>query len=719
MNKYFLVSLVLLGVMIAPITFAANLVVNGDFEVPEVTNSANWDIFPNGTSDLGWQVEWLPGADSYGGDIRPSVANLELHKNVLGPANTGDQYTELDSDWYGPSDSTTNEPASIKIYQNITTIPGATYKLSYAWRLRPNVASSMKVYWNGAEKGSHSGTGGGTTTWNNVGPIEIVATSSTTELKFVEEGNSDSLGMFLDSVVLELKEVPTCYIPGKTVFASTVTGTVQGKNKDGSSVLSIRSVPKQGLVLEYGNYASNFYSLGFGGWITVGFEDIIVDGPGNDLKITEDTWGAYPLEQADVYVSQNGTDWVKIGTANNSNSVSSTHTTSEFDLASLGLAWAKYVKVVDTTNPGIHVSSADGYDLNAIEALSPGYIGECIKDLEVTKTADTSFTRTYSWTIDKTVDYPALTLSTGQSYIVNFSVKADSSYIDSDWAVNGSITIHNPNDQAVTVTSVTDSLDITVDCPQALPYSLAAGSDLVCTYSANLTDASQLTNTATVNEEFTGTADVIFTEPTSEVDECITLDDDLYASFPKQVCEDAIFTYPIQVGPYNEPGTYITSNTASYITNDTLTQGSDSQNVTVSITGCTLTQGYWKNHSEHGKAPYDDNWALIGGADTLFFSSGQTGQTWYEVFWTAPKGGNVYYQLAHQYMAAELNVLNGASTTSEVTAALSGAETWLNKITDPSVVIKAKDAPNVKNWASVLAKYNEGLIGPGHCDEQN
>ena len=265
----------------------------------------------------------------------------------------------------------------------------------------------MKVYWNGAEKGSHSGTGGGTTTWNNVGPIEIVATSSTTELKFVEEGNSDSLGMFLDSVVLELKEVPTCYIPGKTVFASTVTGTVQGKNKDGSSVLSIRSVPKQGLVLEYGNYASNFYSLGFGGWITVGFEDIIVDGPGNDLKITEDTWGAYPLEQADVYVSQNGTDWVKIGTANNSNSVSSTHTTSEFDLASLGLAWAKYVKVVDTTNPGIHVSSADGYDLNAIEALSPGYIGECIKDLEVTKTADTSFTRTYSWTIDKTVDYPA------------------------------------------------------------------------------------------------------------------------------------------------------------------------------------------------------------------------------------------------------------------------------------------------------------------------
>ena len=26
--------------------------------------------------------------------------------------------------------------------------------------------------------------------------------------------------------------------------------------------------------------------------------------------------------------------------------------------------------------------------------------------------------------------------------------------------------------------------------------------------------------------------------------------------------------------------------------------------------GCTLTQGYWKTHSENGPAPYDDNWAI-------------------------------------------------------------------------------------------------------------
>ena len=84
--------------------------------------------------------------------------------------------------------------------------------------------------------------------------------------------------------------------------------------------------------------------------------------------------------------------------------------------------------------------------------------------------------------------------------------------------------------------------------------------------------------------------------------------------------------------------------------------------------GCTLTLGYWKTHSELGPAPYDDNWAnLPSGASTELDSSGHT---WYEVFWTPPKGGNPWYQLAHQWMAATLNVLNGAGTPPEVADAL-------------------------------------------------
>lgn len=168
-----------------------------------------------------------------------------------------------------------------------------------------------------------------------------------------------------------------CYTPGAPFFASTVLDTLQGDRKDGSDVAAARSTPTQGLVLEFGNVETNFYSLGFGGWIEVGFSDIFVDGPGNDLKITEDTWGAYPLEKADVFVSKDGTNWTLIGAADNSNSVNATHTTTEFDLGSIGWTWANYVRIVDISDSVIFPPEGDGYDLNAVEALSPGHLGPC------------------------------------------------------------------------------------------------------------------------------------------------------------------------------------------------------------------------------------------------------------------------------------------------------------------------------------------------------
>ena len=72
-------------------------------------------------------------------------------------------------------------------------------------------------------------------------------------------------------------------------------------------------------------------------------------------------------------------------------------------------------------------------------------------------------------------------------------------------------------------------------------------------------------------------------------------------------------------------------------------------------TGCTLTQGYWKTHAAGKK--FDAGWNLVGGPDAAFFASGST---WIQIFNTPPKGGNAYLQLAHQYMAAKLNALNGA-----------------------------------------------------------
>ena len=131
--------------------------------------------------------------------------------------------------------------------------------------------------------------------------------------------------------------------------------------------------------------------------------------------------------------------------------------------------------------------------------------------------------------------------------------------------------------------------------------------------------------------------------------------------------------------------------------------------------GCTLTQGYWKTHSEFGPAPYDATWAsLPDGASTVFYLSGQT---YYEVFHTAVKG-NPYYQAAHQFIAAQLNILNGATTPEAVDQAIMLAATLFETYTPAQIADLKGNDPVRKQFVAIsetLDQYNQGEIGPGHC----
>lgn len=354
-------------------------------------------------------------------------------------------------------------------------------------------------------------------------------------------------------------------------------------------------------------------------------------------------------------------------------------------------------------------------------------------ELEVSKTADTTFTRTYDWTVDKSADQSDLTLAPGQQFLVNYEVVVDSSYIDSDWAVSGDITINNPdpNNPAV-ITAVSDvispdAIAADVDCGVTFPHSLAAGGTLTCSYEADLPDGSTRTNTATATVASSskvnggsGTANVTFGDPTTTVNECVDVYDDQYGDLGNVCASDTpkTFEYSMNVGPYEECGQYTFVNTV-YAEKESRVFDSDSWTVNVDVPcggGCTLTQGYWKTHSALGPAPYDDGWLTIGpsGQDTAFFLSGKT---WYQVFWTPP-AGNPYYNLAHQYMAAKLNILNGASSTSAVNAAIAGAESFFASKTPSSTLTRAQKQ-QVLAWASTLDQYNNGLIGPGHCSENS
>ena len=133
--------------------------------------------------------------------------------------------------------------------------------------------------------------------------------------------------------------------------------------------------------------------------------------------------------------------------------------------------------------------------------------------------------------------------------------------------------------------------------------------------------------------------------------------------------------------------------------------------------GCTLTQGYWKTHSSYGPAAHpDDTWDLLSdGPDTPFFDSTRT---WYQVFWTSPKGGNAWLILAHQYMAAQLNLLNGSGTVTGLASALSQAEAILDAWdTQMKIPKNSPDRATAITLAGFLASYNEGFEGVPHCGE--
>jgi hypothetical protein len=340
--------------------------------------------------------------------------------------------------------------------------------------------------------------------------------------------------------------------------------------------------------------------------------------------------------------------------------------------------------------------------------------------------AAATYQRTWDWKIAKTGSVSNLLLSPGQTVPVNYAVTVTGAPLDSGWQASGRLAFRNTGAAAVTVTSVLVDLGgvvVTPTCstPPGFPPVLNPGYTVECTYAAALPDGSPRTAVATIKT--TGIPDgvsdstpVVFGAPTSETGQCIDVDDTLAGSLG-QVCASGnptvvTFNYTHNVGPYAACGLYAVDNTA------TIRQSGKSARWTVNVDvpcagSCTLTQGYWKTHSAQGPAPYDAAWKNIGALEeqTPFFLSGQT---WIGVFNTAP-AGNAYYTLAHQYMAAKLNVLDGASAPAGVSAALAQAEALFNANTPAQVTRTNRSEFN--SLAALLDSYNNGLTGPGHCSQ--
>jgi hypothetical protein len=127
--------------------------------------------------------------------------------------------------------------------------------------------------------------------------------------------------------------------------------------------------------------------------------------------------------------------------------------------------------------------------------------------------------------------------------------------------------------------------------------------------------------------------------------------------------------------------------------------------------GCTLTQGYWKNHEENWPAPYSATAPWMQAGNLV------TNTTWDGLMETSSKGGNSYIQLAHQWIAASLNKASGASVPAGVQTTLNLSGAWLLANTPVAGALPVIKDAQATAWAGTLDDYNNGLTGPGHCTD--
>lgn len=142
-----------------------------------------------------------------------------------------------------------------------------------------------------------------------------------------------------------------------------VVASTQGTLNNGDAITdSARTNPAKTL----GAADGVFFSIGKNGVITDSMAGYAIDVPGVDLSIHEITNGrdSYPEERAMVEISQDGSTWFVVGTASGKDASG----VSSFDIASTGLDWFTVVRVTETTDFSIHDATADGFDLDAIDA---------------------------------------------------------------------------------------------------------------------------------------------------------------------------------------------------------------------------------------------------------------------------------------------------------------------------------------------------------------
>ncbi len=140
--------------------------------------------------------------------------------------------------------------------------------------------------------------------------------------------------------------------------------------------------------------------------------------------------------------------------------------------------------------------------------------------------------------------------------------------------------------------------------------------------------------------------------------------------------------------------------------------------------GCTRTIGYWMNHAGFG--PQDNEVSPLlpiwlgtdGGAKSLAVTDSAIARDVLKMM-TYGHPSNGITKLYAQLLAAKLSINSGASDN-DVADAIADADAFLAMYDwNDWSGLNEEDQDMVGDWKDMLDDYNNGDIGPGHCDDQD
>ena len=121
--------------------------------------------------------------------------------------------------------------------------------------------------------------------------------------------------------------------------------------------------------------------------------------------------------------------------------------------------------------------------------------------------------------------------------------------------------------------------------------------------------------------------------------------------------------------------------------------------------GCTLTQGGYKNNF---------NFKVVASAGVTLGTRKYTPAEVNTILGT-PVRGNGLVSLAHQLIAAKLNIYYGAVAPQSVLSAITSADAMIGQMVVPAVGTDYLLPSATANLTSTLDAFNNGKLGPQHC----